>query len=116
MWVKRRLDPFETARLKAVHLDYVTFTTESERHYPDGQTASHVLGGVNRDELGAAGIERALDKALTGHDGEERLVADVKRRGIESHMDSVPRAGTDSPSRSTSGCKDIAERELKAGA
>jgi cell division protein FtsI (penicillin-binding protein 3) len=115
MWVKRRLDPFETARLKAVHLDYVTFTTESERHYPDGQTASHVLGGVNRDELGAAGIERALDKALTGHDGEERLVVDVKRRGIESHMDSAPRAGTGLTLTIDERMQYVAERELKAG-
>jgi cell division protein FtsI (penicillin-binding protein 3) len=115
MWVKRRLDPFETARLKAVHLDYVTFTTESERHYPDRQTASHVLGGVNKDEVGAAGLERSLDKALTGHDGEERLVVDVKRRGIESHVDSAPQAGTGLTLTIDERMQYVAERELKAG-
>ncbi|HZL57528.1 MAG TPA: penicillin-binding protein [Bryobacteraceae bacterium] len=115
MWVKRRLDPFETARLKAVHLDYVTFTTESIRHYPNDQTASHVLGDVNRDEVGAAGVELALDKALKGHNGEERLVVDVKRRGIESHIDSAAVAGTGLTLTIDERMQYVAERELKAG-
>ena len=115
MWVKRHLDPFETARLKAVHLDYVTFTTESVRHYPSGQTASHVLGDVNRDEDGAAGIELALDKQLKGKSGEERLVVDVKRRGIESHVDAAPMAGVPLTLTIDGRLQYVAERELKAG-
>ena len=31
LWVKRRVDPFETERLKTLHLDWVTFHTESYR-------------------------------------------------------------------------------------
>jgi cell division protein FtsI (penicillin-binding protein 3) len=115
MWVKRRLDPFETERLKAVPLDYVTFTTESGRHYPGGQTASHVLGAVNKDEVGAAGIELSMEKALQGHNGEERLVVDVKRRGIESHLDSAPQAGTGLTLTIDERMQYVAERELKAG-
>ena len=74
LWVKRRIDPFETDRLKAMHLDWVTFHTESERHYPNGEVAAHVLGAVYKDEEGAAGVERALDNVLQGRDGSERLV------------------------------------------
>ena len=44
LWVKRSIDPFETDRLKAMHLDWITFHTESQRHYPKGETAAHVLG------------------------------------------------------------------------
>ena len=82
MWVKRRIDPFQIERLKAFHLDWVTFHVESQRHYPKGDTAAHIIGGVYKDEEGAAGIERTLDKELKGRDGAERLVIwTVKRRG-----------------------------------
>ncbi|MDE3195582.1 MAG: transpeptidase family protein [Acidobacteriota bacterium] len=115
MWVKRHLDPFETARLKAVHLDYVTFNTESVRHYPGGEVAAHVLGDVNRDEEGAAGIELALDKQLKGKAGQERLVVDVKRRGIDSHVDSAPLAGTALTLTIDERLQYVAETALKAG-
>lgn len=115
MWVKRRIDPFETDRLKAMHLDWVTFHTESQRHYPKGEVASHVLGAVYKDEEGAAGIERALDKVLRGRDGSERLVMDVKRRGLDSHMDSAPRAGAALTLTIDERMQYVAERELKAG-
>ncbi len=32
-----RIDPFETERLKSLHLDWITFQTESQRHYPKGR-------------------------------------------------------------------------------
>jgi cell division protein FtsI (penicillin-binding protein 3) len=115
MWVKRRIDPFETDRLKAMHLDWVTFHTESQRHYPKGQLVSHVLGAVYKDEEGAAGVERALDKLLRGRDGSERLVMDVKHRGLDSHMDSVPQAGVALTLTIDERMQYVAERELKAG-
>lgn len=115
MWVKRRIDPFQTDRLKALHLDWVTFHTESQRHYPSNETAAHVLGAVYKDEEGAAGVERALDSVLKGHDGSERLVMDVKRRGIDSHVDSEAHAGTALTLTIDERMQYVAERELKAG-
>jgi len=64
MWVKRRIDPFETDRLKAMHLDWITFHSESERHYPKGEVASHVLGAVYKDEEGAAAWSARLTKCF----------------------------------------------------
>ncbi len=115
MWVKRRIDPFETDRLKAMHLDWVTFHTESQRHYPKGEVAAHVLGAVYKDEEGAAGVERSLDQVLRGRDGSERLVMDVKRRGIDSHMDNAPQAGETLTLTIDERMQYVAERELKAG-
>jgi cell division protein FtsI (penicillin-binding protein 3) len=115
MWVKRRIDPFETDRLKAMHLDWVTFHTESQRHYPKGEVASHVLGAVYKDEEGAAGVERALDAVLRGRDGSERLVMDVKRRGLDSHVDAAPQAGVTLTLTIDERMQYVAERELKAG-
>jgi cell division protein FtsI (penicillin-binding protein 3) len=115
LWVKRRIDPFETDRLKAMHLDWATFHTESQRHYPKGEVASHVLGAVYKDEEGAAGVERTLDKVLRGRDGSERLVMDVKRRGLDSHMDSAPQAGAALTLTIDERMQYVAERELKIG-
>jgi cell division protein FtsI (penicillin-binding protein 3) len=115
MWVKRRIDPFETDRLKAMHLDWVTFHTESQRHYPKGEVASHVLGAVYKDEEGAGGVERTLDKVLRGRDGSELLVMDVKRRGLDSHMDSAPQAGFALTLTIDERMQYVAERELKVG-
>lgn len=115
MWVKRRIDPFETDRLKEMHLDWVTFHTESMRHYPKGETAAHILGAVFKDEEGAAGIERSQDTVLRGKDGEEKLVMDVKHRGIESEVEAAPQAGVPLTLTIDESLQYIAERELKAG-
>ncbi len=37
------------------------FLTESKRFYPGGNEASHILGAVNIDNQGIAGIEKAID-------------------------------------------------------
>ena len=115
MWVKRRIDPFQIERLKAFHLDWVTFHIESQRHYPKGDTAAHIIGGVYKGEEGAAGVERALDKELKGRDGAERLVMDVKRRGLDSHMDAAPQAGESLTLSIDERMQYVAQVALKAG-
>jgi cell division protein FtsI (penicillin-binding protein 3) len=115
LWIKRKIDPFATDRLKSMHLDWITFHTESQRHYPDGQLAAHVIGAVYKDEEGAAGVERTLDPVLKGRNGEERLVMDVKRRGLDSHMDSAVQAGVTLTLTIDQRMQYVAERELKAG-
>ena len=115
LWVKRRIGPFETERLKALHLDWVLFHTESQRHYPKLEVASHVLGAVYKDEEGAAGIERSMEPVLKGRNGSERLVMDVKHRGLESHMDNAPQAGAALTLTIDERMQYVAERELKAG-
>jgi cell division protein FtsI (penicillin-binding protein 3) len=115
MWVKRRIDPFQVDRLKAFHLDWVTFHVESQRHYPKGDTAAHIIGGVYKDEEGAAGVERALDKELKGKDGAERLIMDVKRRGLDSHLDAAPQAGESLTLSIDERMQYVAQVALKAG-
>ena len=115
MWVKRRMDPFETERLKALHLDWVSLHTESVRHYPKGETAAHVLGAVFGNETGAAGLERSMETVLAGHEGRQSMVMDVKHRGIESHVDTAAQAGGALTLTIDERLQYVAERELKAG-
>ncbi|MCU1330462.1 MAG: Peptidoglycan glycosyltransferase [Bryobacterales bacterium] len=114
MWVKHRLDPFETEHLKGLNLEWASFHTESQRHYPKLQTAAHVIGTVYKEEEGAAGIEKAFDTSLRGHNGSQKVVMDVKRRGIASHIDSAPMVGTALTLTIDERLQYIAEKELKA--
>jgi cell division protein FtsI (penicillin-binding protein 3) len=121
LWIKHDMDPFETERLKSLHLEYATFHEESERHYPSGETAAHVLGGLGVIPKegpvvqGVLGIERGLDKALRGQDGSERVLMDVRHLGIDSHVDAVERPGTQLTLSIDERMQYVAERELKAG-
>ncbi|MBM3773863.1 MAG: PASTA domain-containing protein [Acidobacteria bacterium] len=95
LWIKRKI-PFEQAqRLKTLQYDWIEFRGESQRHYPKGALAAHLLGSVDHRERGNAGVERALDSELQGRHGAERLFTDVQRRGIESTLSEEPRQGAD---------------------
>jgi hypothetical protein len=56
-------------QLKAHSVGGVTFEQETERIYPNGAVACHVVGFVNSDYEGVQGIERTEDQYLRGHDG-----------------------------------------------
>src|SRR5262249_4950860 len=60
-WVKRKISFDEGQSLRKMRLDWVGIQSESQRHYPNGPLAAHVLGSVDFSETGNAGIEKALD-------------------------------------------------------
>ena len=60
----------------------MSLSNQSQRHYPNGMLAAHVLGAVDFEEKGNAGIEKGLDAELRGTPGHIRLLTDVHRRGI----------------------------------
>ncbi|HQY87252.1 MAG TPA: penicillin-binding protein 2 [Tepidisphaeraceae bacterium] len=59
----------------------------SQRIYPMGSLAAHVLGGVGRDGHGIEGVELTQDKFLGGTDGNLRMMKDAARRPIDSQFD-----------------------------
>ena len=52
----------EADDVRNLKLDWIHIDTGSERHYPNGMLAAHVLGGVDFEEKGNGGIEKALDE------------------------------------------------------
>ncbi len=84
--VKRKLSPEEYDSILSLKskLDWISVSHESQRHYPKGTLAAHVLGSVDFEEKGNAGIEQGLDEDLRGKAGRTRLLTDVHRRGIDS--------------------------------
>ena len=61
VWIKRELTPALEEKIMQLGIPGLDFVTESKRFYPGGSEASHILGAVNIDNQGIAGIEKAMD-------------------------------------------------------
>ncbi|GGA69882.1 peptidoglycan glycosyltransferase [Nitratireductor aestuarii] len=61
VWLRRQLSPRQQADILALGIPGMGFRTEKRRFYPGGSTASHILGLVNIDNKGIAGMEKYID-------------------------------------------------------
>jgi cell division protein FtsI (penicillin-binding protein 3) len=113
LWIKRKIASAQAERLRNLRLEWIEFQTESQRHYPTGSLAAHVLGSVDHEEQGNGGIELGLEQDLRGHPGSARLLTDVKRRGIDSHLATEPHDGASVTLTIDERIQFAAERELK---
>ncbi|MCX7590968.1 MAG: penicillin-binding protein 2 [Kiritimatiellae bacterium] len=70
------------APLQSLKLPGLFFEEDTFRFYPHGSSLCHVLGFVNHDGIGAAGVEQYLDKYLRGCEGLRETSVDAKRREL----------------------------------
>ncbi len=69
VWVQRKV-PFDVSeQIRELELPGIEIVEESERFYPQGTLAAHVLGFAGVDNQGLDGIEIAMDEYLSGEDG-----------------------------------------------
>ena len=61
VWIKRELTPALREKILSLGIPGLDFVTESKRFYPSGPEAAHILGAVNIDNQGIAGIEKHMD-------------------------------------------------------
>jgi cell division protein FtsI (penicillin-binding protein 3) len=61
VWVKREVTPHQRDEVFHLGLPGVGLVAENKRVYPNGAAAAHVLGYVNIDNEGIAGIEKYID-------------------------------------------------------
>jgi cell division protein FtsI (penicillin-binding protein 3) len=61
VWLKREVSPAEREAIHNLGIPGIGFRVETKRVYPMGRLASHVLGYVDLDSKGIAGIEKFLD-------------------------------------------------------
>jgi cell division protein FtsI (penicillin-binding protein 3) len=64
VWIKRDLTPQQQAQVRQLGIPGLHFRTEPRRVYPNGRTAAHLLGYVNVDNHGLAGIERGAEELI----------------------------------------------------
>ncbi len=77
VWIKRRLTPDEAQQVHALGLPGLEFREEFVRVYPHRNLASHVLGAVDVDNNGLAGVERGFNDPLAAGD-DLHLALDVR--------------------------------------
>ncbi len=112
MWVKRRVSQQESDALRSLKLEWIEFRGEYTRVYPNGPLAAHVVGSVDFDQNGNAGVEQSLNDELAGHDGEVRVTTDVRQNAFDSQVADRSEAGRDIRLTIDSRIQRVAEREL----
>ena len=84
IYLKRRINPDEAARVLAMQVPGVASQREYRRFYPQGEAIAHVLGFTNIDDRGQEGLELAFDDWLRGTPGAKRVIRDRRGRIVES--------------------------------
>jgi cell division protein FtsI (penicillin-binding protein 3) len=64
VWIRRGVSPKVAQRIHNLGLPGLAFRKELRRAYPAGSLAGHVLGSVNVDNKGTAGVEKYIDEAI----------------------------------------------------
>ena len=61
VWLRREITPRQQEEIHRLGIPGIGFLTENKRVYPNGPVVSHVVGHVNIDNQGIAGIEKWID-------------------------------------------------------
>jgi cell division protein FtsI (penicillin-binding protein 3) len=80
-WLKREITPLQQQEVHRLGIPGVGFLTENKRVYPNGNEVSHIIGHVNVDNQGIAGIEKWLDT---------HGLADLHRAGLATDREQEP--------------------------
>lgn len=80
-WLRRQLTPKQQSQILALGIPGIGFRPEKRRFYPGGSTASHIVGYVNIDNRGVAGMEKYIDN---------QGLADLRDLGMTSNAPLEP--------------------------
>ena len=93
-YIARSLTPREQQAVNSLGVPGLYFEQAERRAYPQGRAAAHILGGVDVDGNGIAGVEKYFDERLRGlRTSPLRLSIDVRVQ--LALRDAVQRAMTD---------------------
>ena len=82
VYLERQITPREEMAINALGIPGIDFQPSEERHYPMGNLAAQVLGGVDVDEHGVAGVEKYFDERLRTDASPLRLSLDIRVEGV----------------------------------
>jgi len=83
VWIMRKLPPERVEAVEALNLKGIYFQEENQRFYPKRDLAAHVVGFVDPDEKGLAGIEYGLDSQIRGKSEKIIVMADARQRWFD---------------------------------
>ena len=84
VYLARQITPQQEIQINALGIPGIAFETTERRRYPFGRVAAQVLGGVDIDGHGVAGVELSFEQRL--HDQSAPL-----RLSIDVHIEAVVR-------------------------
>jgi cell division protein FtsI/penicillin-binding protein 2 len=113
VWIKRNIDEETVARVKALGLNGISSMEEPRRVYPQGRAAAHVLGAVDIDNEGQAGIELRFNEALRGEGGTQFIFRDGKKKEYQIKPLKAPVRGRDVFLTLDATIQYIAQREIE---
>jgi cell division protein FtsI/penicillin-binding protein 2 len=93
VYIARKADPVKAAALSKRGIPGLGFYPEEMRTYPQGTVAAHVLGFAGTDNRGLDGLERSLDRTLSGRPGFETIAKDPFGRPIDVVTSRAERPG-----------------------
>ncbi|MBN8892119.1 MAG: penicillin-binding protein 2 [Rhodospirillales bacterium] len=82
VYLARHLSPREQLTINTLGIPGVYFEKTERRRYPLGRVAAQVLGGVDVDGKGVAGVERFFDQRLRDEPDPLRLSIDVRVQAV----------------------------------
>jgi len=83
--IKRNLAPSQVQKIKNLKIASIVFEDNLTRIYPQKEIASHLLGYVDIDRKGLAGIEVAFDEELSKANSEITLSIDSRIQDLLHH-------------------------------
>ncbi|MDQ0320947.1 cell division protein FtsI (penicillin-binding protein 3) [Pararhizobium capsulatum DSM 1112] len=86
-WLRRQLTPKQQSEILALGIPGIGFRPEKRRFYPGGTTAAHVVGHVNVDNRGIAGMERYIDNQGLADLAAIGMTSDAKLEPVKLSID-----------------------------
>ena len=87
-YLKRRMSPEDAAKVMKLGIPGIDLRREYKRYYPAGEVTAHMVGFTGPGDKGAGdkgleGFELALNSALSGKDGNRRVLRDRSGHIVE---------------------------------
>ena len=93
--VDQHVSEDQAATLRAMNLEWLEIRDGSVRSYPNNDVAAHVIGNLNGDSQGVAGVELKLNKDLAGVPGSVRMERDGKENSYAAEVVEAATPGKD---------------------
>lgn len=82
VWIRRKLSMDVVSKIKELKIHGLGFFKESQRYYPNGSLAAHLIGFTGIDNNGLEGLELFYDKDLHGRPGEAQILRDARQQEL----------------------------------
>jgi cell division protein FtsI (penicillin-binding protein 3) len=87
VWLKREIKPKQQQEVHRLGIPGIGFLSENKRIYPNGAEVSHLIGHVNIDNQGIAGLEKWLDGQGLADLHRAGFAVDNQQRPVELAVD-----------------------------